>query len=78
MSKKHFERIAAVVLHTIETAPTHDQATRDGYMEGAMKTARLMAAEFLILNPRFDSERFFAACGMNAVGRALAGEEVAQ
>lgn len=54
MTKKHFQLIAAVV-----------QNIRDN--DDRVNAAIAFANAFREENPRFDSERFFAACGVDAI-----------
>lgn len=64
MTKKHFERFAAILKADIEETarrfPTEAQRTRDAAQYAASTFARVAAED----NPRFDSTRFYKACGL--------------
>lgn len=57
MSKKHFIRIAAIFKRHMDIAYT---LGGEGVLHAV---ATELADEFKALNPKFDRERFLAACG---------------
>lgn len=61
VSKKDFEAIAKVIKQERDTAIEHDQ---HGARMGISAVAFGVAAHFAQENPRFDRDRFLAACGI--------------
>lgn len=60
MTRKHFEAIAAAIVKNCgEGQPPSVRLALDG-------TAKDLAAIFADENPRFDSARFLAACGVES------------
>jgi hypothetical protein len=60
MTKKDFEAIAAIIKNRLEWADPVEY----GVISGIKLTARDMADYFETVNPRFDRDRFIAACGL--------------
>lgn len=54
MSRKDFQLVAKVIRASTDT----DSAER-------IRLAHRFAREFKVVNPRFDSTRFFSACGLS-------------
>lgn len=66
MSKKHYEAIAAIIASTYRNAALYNDA---GRLETLETTAARLADYFATDNPRFDRERFLAACGIGETCR---------
>lgn len=68
MKKKHYEAIAAAILKTradyaLEpTPPVYRKGACEALCLLAYRLARAMAAD----NPKFDRDRFLAACGVES------------
>jgi hypothetical protein len=62
MTRKDFELIAAAIRDATADAL---RAYGSSGKAGAEKVARLMATTLKQTNPRFDKERFLAACDIN-------------
>lgn len=58
MTKKHYIKIAAI----IAAMPDHAESLRSA----KSSTARAFADALKLENPRFDRDRFLAACGVEA------------
>lgn len=58
MTRKHFEAIAAAIRAEMEA--THSAEGKEAIRATAVRLARVFSAE----NARFDTSRFFAACGV--------------
>lgn len=61
MSKKHFEAIARILAQYNIVNPA--MGFDEGYSSAANGITEAMADYFAQQNPRFDRERFLAACG---------------
>jgi hypothetical protein len=62
MTRKHFVQMAAIIRQTL-TDNRHSPAVARAR---AMETANAFMQLALASNPRFDSERFLRACGLQA------------
>lgn len=62
MTKRHFELIAEV----LETHITRERRSGPGELneDTAHKIVRDLAKKFATLNPNFDADRFYKACGI--------------
>jgi hypothetical protein len=68
MSKKHFESLAAVFKEqqsVLNTSEYFNAEERSAALRVLESTARTVAAVCADANPRFDTRRFLAACGIN-------------
>jgi hypothetical protein len=63
MTKKDFIVVAAIINRCIKSSEA-----RQDYMarEGIREVARDLAYGFAGINPRFDSSKFYEACGLKA------------
>ncbi|WP_109798667.1 hypothetical protein [Novosphingobium meiothermophilum] len=61
MTRKDYELIAAAV-----SEARADMADHPGRLAGAAQTARRLASALRTTNPRFDRDRFLAACGVDS------------
>ena len=64
MTKKHYEMIARIIAQGREEANKDNRFSHGGQTALGLLSARL-AKEFEKDNPRFDSAKFLAACGID-------------
>ncbi len=62
MTKKHFEAVAAAI--EAQLTEGRDEWER-GLNAGILRTAQGLAKYYAEQNPRFDRQRFLAACGFD-------------
>ena len=67
MSKKHYEAIAnRIALVSSGTKYLTENTAARGHQRGVVELASVLADYFATENPRFDRERFLAACGVQS------------
>lgn len=66
MSRKHFEAMASAIRAEISSVGTMsgDSRYRAAFLDGVKDAARTFANVCSEANPRFDRDRFLAACGI--------------
>jgi len=67
-TQRHFEAVAAVFRKQLEDIDSAGQETMIGALHTTRSSIIRIAAMFSIHQPRFNQEKFFLACGLNANG----------
>lgn len=66
MSRKHFEAIAAAIRTQLDNANGEsNEFSREAATVAVVRIAHALAGIAANDNPRFDTRRFLAACGIN-------------